>query len=490
MKKVIIAALMMSCGVAWAQKDKKLVDKTVSKQRMEAHLKFLASDALRGRDTPSQGLEVAAEYLRTQLEYYGVKPFPEYPDYFQPVPFKKYYKPERGALTGTADTFQIEKDFLLLKGSNLNWTGEVVVLPYATQEELEEADVAGKLVVCTAGDGTDESVRAWYALAKEKRLWAQDAGAAGIIELYQSPQIPWPLLVKYLSGDKVMLDEGEDEDEFLTIWMSNAERKGSKAFSTGDTVTLEIAGSKVEKFNGHNIVGYVEGSDSELKSQYVAFTAHYDHVGVGAPDSTGDNIYNGARDNAVGTVTVLEAAKNLTTKPTKRSSLFVLFTAEEKGLLGSKYFVDNSPLPLNEIAFCFNSDNGGYNNTSMATVIGLDRTTAEDLLIKAIETYGLTPGDDANYKDQNLFDRSDNVSFASKGIPAPSFGMGVDAFDEDITRTYHQPADEFETLDMDYLYTFYRAYVLAGRLIGNMKETPFWVEGDKYYEAGKALYEK
>ena len=234
--------------------------------------------------------------------------------------------------------------------------------------------------------------------------------------------------------------------------------------------------------------GYVEGTDPVLKKDYVTFSSHYDHVGVGRADSTGDDIYNGTRDNAVGTVTVLEAAKNLAMYPTKRSSLFVMFCGEEKGLLGSQWFVDQSPLPLSDIVFCFNSDNGGYNNTSMATVIGLDRTTAQGLLVTAIESYGLTAGDDANYKEQGLFDRSYNVSFAKKGIPAPSFGMGVDAFDEQVLRTYHQPSDEFDTIDMDYLYTFYRAYVFAGRSIGNMKETPFWVEGDKYYEVGKELY--
>ena len=143
---------------------------------------------------------------------------------------------------------------------------------------------------------------------------------------------------------------------------------------------------------------------------------------------------------------------------------------------------------MNEIVYCFNSDGGGYNNTSLATIIGLHRTTAEDLLVKAIEAYGLKAGDDENYKDQGLFDRSDNVSFAKKGIPAPTFTPGMDAFDASIFKYYHQPSDEFESLDMDYMYTFYKAYVLSARFIGNMKETPFWKEGDKYYDVGTELY--
>ena len=244
----------------------------------------------------------------------------------------------------------------------------------------------------------------------------------------------------------------------------------------------------MEQFEVANVVGYVEGTDPELKKEYVVYSAHYDHVGIGKADSTGDAIYNGVRDNAIGTVTVLEAAKNIGMYPTKRSALFVFFAGEEKGLLGSQWYVEHSAVPLNEIVYCFNSDGGGYNNTSLATIIGLHRTTAEDLLVKAIEAYGLKAGDDENYKDQGLFDRSDNVSFAKKGIPAPTFTPGMDAFDASIFKYYHQPSDEFESLDMDYMYTFYKAYVLSARFIGNMKETPFWKEGDKYYDVGTELY--
>ncbi len=490
MRKVLYLIVLLSCTMAFGQKDKKITEKTVSKASIQAHLKFMSSDALKGRDTPSPELDIAAEYLRTQLELYGVKPFAEFPDYFQPVSMKKIKKPQTGTITLDSATYTIGVDYLLISGGNLEWNGEIAFLDYATTEELEKADVKGKIVVANTGDGEEQSPRAWFAMSREKRANAKEAGALGLIELYNSPQIPWQLLVNYLSRDQVILDDGiEDErDEFAGIWLNNANREASPSFANTSKLDIKMAGAGVERFVSQNVVGYVEGTDPVLKKDYVTFSAHYDHVGVGRADSTGDDIYNGTRDNAVGTVTVLEAAKNLATYPTKRSSLFVMFCGEEKGLLGSQWFVDHSPLPLSDIVFCFNSDNGGYNNTSMATVIGLDRTTAQGLLVTAIESYGLTAGDDANYKEQGLFDRSDNVSFAKKGIPAPSFGMGVDAFDEQVLRTYHQPSDEFDTIDMDYLYTFYRAYVFAGRSIGNMKETPFWVEGDKYYEVGKELY--
>lgn len=231
----------------------------------------------------------------------------------------------------------------------------------------------------------------------------------------------------------------------------------------------------------------VEGSDPKLKDEYIIYSAHYDHVGIGKPNAQNDSIYNGARDNAVGTVTVLSAAKSIAKRPTKRSALFILFTAEEKGLLGSRWYVENPVIPLNQMVFCFNSDNGGYNDTSLATVVGLNRTTEGDLIRKAVGEFGLKAIDDPV---GGFFNRSDNVHFARKGIPAPTFSLGFTAFDDEIGKYYHQTADNPDNLDYNYLEQFFRAYVLSCRYIGNSDSTPFWTEGDDYYEAGKQLYNK
>ena len=141
------------------------------------------------------------------------------------------------------------------------------------------------------------------------------------------------------------------------------------------------------------------------------------------------------------------------------------------------------------MVYCFNSDNGGYNNTELATIIGLTRTTAQKNIVAAAAAFGLKAIEDPA-PEQGLFDRSDNVHFAKKGIPAPTFSLGFESFDGDVTKYYHQPGDEADTLDYDYLEQFFGAYVLAGRLLGNDPETPFWVPGDSYEEAGKALYKE
>jgi Zn-dependent M28 family amino/carboxypeptidase len=252
-------------------------------------------------------------------------------------------------------------------------------------------------------------------------------------------------------------------------------------------VELRIQGIAKDKMGGRNVLGYLEGTDPELKDEFVIYSAHYDHVGVGKPNAEMDSIYNGARDNAVGTVTVMNAAENIGKYPTKRSSLFIFFTGEEKGLLGSEYFVENPTIALDRVVYCFNSDNGGYNDTTKTTILGLNRTTAGKHFIGAAKEFGLTAIDDPA-PEQNLFDRSDNVHFAKKGVPAPTYSMGFNAFDEEITKYYHQVTDNPDTMDYDYLYKFFQSYVLSARLIANDPERPFWTEGDKYYEAGKKLY--
>jgi hypothetical protein len=353
-------------------------------------------------------------------------------------------------------------------------------------EDLENASIKGKIVIAFCGDGESQSPQQWFSYSIEKAEKVKALGGLGLIELYSSPQIPWSLLVNYLSGEQVILDD-ENDDAFTRIWMNRP--ADLNALQNAERLSLKIEGAVNEAFLSQNVVGYVEGSDASLKDEFVVYSAHYDHVGVGKADAEGDSIYNGTRDNAVGTVTVLAAAQNLGQFPTRRSALFVLFTGEEKGLLGSQYFVQNAPINLNKMVYCFNSDNGGYNDTSKATIIGLTRTSAEKMIIAACKAFGLEAIEDPA-PEQGLFDRSDNVNFAARGIPAPTFSMGFNAFDAEIMKYYNQPGDDPDSVDYGYLEKFFKSYVYACRMIGNADEAPFWIEGDKYYEAGINLYGK
>lgn len=459
---------------------------SVNAAEVKAQISFLASDELKGRDTPSDGQETAARFIATQLAMYGVKAYDAHPDYTQRVPFEKTKVPSLGTIAAGDKNYSYGADFLKITGDNLDWSGEVVMLKHALPGEIADADVKGKMIVASTGDGKEQSPQAWFGMSGEKRKAAKEAGAAGLIELYNSPQIPWQMLVGFLNRERVSLAE-EKEVAMPSFWLLDNNKEATDIFKANQKLAIKIEGAESKQFTAPNVVGFVEGSDPKLKDEYVVYSAHFDHVGIGAPNAEGDSIYNGARDNAVGTVAVLQAAKNIAKNPTKRSALFVFFTGEEKGLLGSQYFVDNSPLDVSKMVFCNNVDGAGYNDKTKVTVIGLSRTTAEENTKKACEAFGLKAINDP-VPEQNLFDRSDNVHFARKGVPAPDFAMGLTAFDAEIQKFYHQAADHVESLDLEYLQKYWSAYVLTGRLIANDKKKPFWVKGDKYYDAGVELY--
>jgi Zn-dependent M28 family amino/carboxypeptidase len=232
----------------------------------------------------------------------------------------------------------------------------------------------------------------------------------------------------------------------------------------------------------------VEGTDPILKKEFIVCSAHYDHVGVGKPDASGDSIYNGARDNAIGVMSVLLAAENISKHPLKRSVIFILFTGEEKGLLGSKWFVQESPVDLNNIVFCLNTDGGGYNDTTITTVIGKRRVDADQIFDKACEAAGLEVFDGTD-DTQFLFNNSDNIMFSQKGIPSVTFSAGFRGMNEEIIKHYHQPSDEVETLNFNYVLKFAKSFGFALREIGDSDKRIFWKKEDEFYKTGKKLYQ-
>jgi Zn-dependent M28 family amino/carboxypeptidase len=162
-------------------------------------------------------------------------------------------------------------------------------------------------------------------------------------------------------------------------------------------------------------------------------------------------------------------------------------TGEEVGLLGSSYYAEHPLVPLKQTIFNLNTDGAGYNDTTIISVIGLERTGAKAEIEAAATAFGLGVFAEPA-PEQGLFDRSDNVNFAAKGIPAPTFTPGFKSFDEAIGKYYHQAIDNPESLDFAYVHRFCQAYAHAARLIANRLTRPQWSAGDKYESAGKALY--
>ena len=383
-------------------------------------------------------------------------------------------------------------DYAVLNAAAMNHSEDAMFLGYGLDEDYANKDVSGKLILVKAGSSEAKDARAAFGLRGKKSELAKAKGAAGLIELLTAEEQMWGFIEHNFNSTSLSVADKMDEtktNNFAHVWLLDRGGKMGSSLTNGDMVAAKVnmTGANEEMIDSYNVIGVVEGTDPKLKNEYIIYSGHYDHVGIGTPDETGDVIYNGARDNAVGTTTVLSMAENLAKYPTKRSALFILFTGEEKGLLGSKFYVENPVLPLKQMVYCFNSDNAGYNDTSLATIIGLPRTTAAKHITSAATAFGLTAVDDPA-PEQGLFDRSDNVHFASKGIPAPTFSLGFTAFNGDVTKYYHRPGDEAETLDYEYLFKFFQAYVLAGRQIANDPVTPVWTAGDKYEAASKELY--
>ena len=494
--------LMLFClffGASYVLKAQSYTDRInteVTIPESEAHIRFLASDELRGRNTGSHELNIAARYIAEQFRAFGLQPLPGAADYFQPVPFTQTTPPKNGVLTLDKKTYQQGKDFVFLNGNAAKLEkAKVVFAGYGLEADLKGKDVKGKIVIAnTGGPEAGGSPGKVFGLSRQKREIAKNMGAAALVELYNQPFAPWNMIVNFMGQPQLELgapDTEEAPNGMPHLWLYEADKSAVKTMSDGKIkkAGLQIGNLEKKTLWSRNVLAMIPGTDPALRDQYILLSAHYDHVGVGRGQDPQDSIFNGTRDNAVGTVAVLEAARVLGAHPPKRSVIFAAWTAEEKGLLGAKYYVEHPLVPHNKIIYNLNIDGAGYNDTSLVTVIGLERTSAEQLLVKAAQTYGLKAISDPA-PEQGLFDRSDNVHFAAQGIPAPTYSMGFTAFDEAISKYYHQTSDNPETVDMQYLLRYFRSYVLAAYLIGDDPEMPYWKAGDKYEAAWKKLHGK
>jgi len=482
--QLLAALLLLTTFCSTGQSVESTIQTVITKDLVEAEIHFLASDELKGRDTGSPEQLIAAKYISTQMQSWGAKPHPALGTYLQPVPLERYFPPASASIDikGTIET----EGILVWDGADGTFRGQLTMMGFGLEKDYASSSAVGKIVVVRTG--TPEKPSSTPQDVQRKLELARLNGAVAVVELTTLPASQWAFYSNYLKKQRIR-SEKDSSQVIPYIWWNdtNQEVISSLKDADGNNATISLSGSSNANIESNNVIGYLEGTDPSLKDEIIVLSAHYDHVGVGTANLEGDSIFNGARDNAVGVVSVLNAAKVLSERPARRSYLFVFFTGEEKGMLGSKYFIDNTPAPLHQIVFNLNNDNAGYNDKSIATVVGLSRTNARQLFEKGCAKFGLKAVEDPA-PEQNLFDRSDNVQFAAKGIPAPTFSLGFTGFDAEISKHYHQASDNPETLDYDYLTSFFRSFAYTAYLIGTMKEKPFWIEGDKYYEAGKKLY--
>ncbi|HEV7351409.1 M28 family peptidase [Telluribacter sp.] len=501
-RTILLTGLSLVLSLSsFAQQPKELPVFSLSRDVAEAHLRFLASDELMGRRTGEMGNRVAARYLAEQFRKYGATPVPGQSTYYQAVPLNKVGASGKGELTVNNETLRNGDDWMLMAGDAGTVSAPVVYAGYGLEdaakgwEDYKGLDVKGKVVLVQSGSPENQTPAEIIATSTQKRQIAAARGAVAVVELFNAT-IPWNMVNKYFAGEQIALSQNTTagtSPSLPHLWVNGKEAKLTKLLRSATSFRLSTEGRKSEPIVSHNVAAYIEGSDPKLKDEYILLTAHYDHVGVGKqggqPYTAGDSIFNGARDNAFGCVALLSAAEALAKTPPKRSVLIVAVTGEELGLLGSRYYASNPLLPLNKCIFNLNSDGAGYNDTSAVSVIGLNRTGARSEIEVAAKAFGLDVVADPS-PEQGLFDRSDNVNFALKGIPAPTFAPGFRKFDQDLMKYYHQASDNPDTVDFGYLLKFSQAYTYATRLIADRPTAPQWTSGDKYEEAARNLYVK
>ncbi len=467
-----------------------------------AHINFLASDELQGRRTGAPGNFVAARYIAEQFRAYGVQPLPNAQDFFQLWPLESVVPPSGAVLTVGKQAYEYRKDFILLSGKALQFKGNAVFAGHgwvdatSGHDDYKGLDVKGKVVFAASGLPDDNNLMTAFNSASTKQKLAEERGAVALIELYRLG-FPWPFALQFFGRPSHRIGE-ENPQSTGNLPYGWLKEKGNDPIAalvkgTAQKVILSSSGGSHSTQLVTNVVGVIEGTDPVLKNEYVLLSAHFDHVGTGQ-DGGGaftaeDSIFNGARDNAFGTTALLAAARVLAQNPPKRSVILLACNGEEMGLLGSKYYADHPLVPLQQTIFNLNADGAGYNDTEHVSVVGFGRTGTDELLIQAAEDFGLKILPNP-MPEQNLYDRSDNASFAAKGVPSVCISPGITAFDQQLMRYYHQTADHADSIDMAYLHKYCQTFARMARLLADSPQLPTWKAGDKYEKAGKALYSK
>jgi hypothetical protein len=467
---------------------------TISMSRAKMHINMLASDEMRGRNTPSPELEKAASYIADQFKQLGVLPING--SYYHTYTLERLHldKPTTFIVKKGMQISEmaLKDDFIpfeysgssMVEYAQLAFAGYGITAPEYKYDDYKDLDVKGKVVIVLRGEpqmDNDSSVFEGKRFTKYSRMQSKlktavAKGAVGVIVLsgpssslkIRPTGFPWPSLYPNIPADALPLSRKNADSPNIPV-ISAGERFVEMAFGAVDTLkswqknidSLMVNQSRVianaeilslqttlrsEKVEVKNVMGMIKGS--ELPDEYVVIGAHYDHVGHSRPnDPTKDSIFNGADDNASGTTGILlsaEAIANAPSKP-KRSIVFVGFSGEEKGLLGSKAFADNPPLPIKNCVAMLNMDMIGRSVNDTLYIGGNTRCKElADLNAEVNRTLFDSDTFNLTYSIEQYFFRSDQASFAMKRIPVLFYYTGEH---ED----YHKVSDEISKLNMDNL---------------------------------------
>ncbi|MBB4635236.1 M20/M25/M40 family metallo-hydrolase [Longimicrobium terrae] len=464
---------------------------TITPQDVYARIEFLASDRMRGRDTPSPELEIAASYLVNQYKLWGMQPGGENSTFYQwwPFPLRRLRAAGAGLElrgSGGSQRLQLGRDFFARGGTAQPLASAgLVYAGRAADGVLAQGSLRDRVVV-TALPGSGGS-RDWRVERNRQATAAQRAGASAIVYVLE-PSWTADSIAAYtrqtaagarsLGGEagfpQYFVTYGAAQQFFRTAGMSLDEQWRAPAAApvvlAGVTASGALPMENADERNAPNVVAILPGSDPALRNEYVVLSAHMDHVGVGRPVN-GDSIYNGADDDASGTTGLLEVAEafaRLGARP-RRSIIFLHVSGEEKGLLGSEWFSDHPTVPLGQIVANVNVDMIGRNSPDSVVVIGKNYSTlgqVANFVGRQHPELSLTLSDDI-WPQERFFFRSDHFNFARKEVPALFFFSGVHP-------DYHLPSDEVEKIDTDKAARISRMVFYLVNEIANAQERPRW----------------
>ena len=455
-----------------------------------SHVKYLADDSLEGRDTGSEGLRKAQAYAVEQFKKAGLEPAGT-DGFYQPVSFTQYELDESKsslALVANGDTKPLsfaDDAFFSARATHasvqvtapLVFAGYGLKIPERNLDELAGLDLKGKIVVYLAGSPSDipTALASHYQTAGERWKALKAAGAIGVVAIMNpaSMDIPWSRIsanrnhpAMDLAGEEFNETPGEQlgvvfnpaaaeslfagsGHAFAEIAALGKDRKPLPHFVLAASLKAD-ATVLTKKVESANLVGRLQGSDPALKNEYVVLSAHIDHIGIGAPIN-GDKIYNGAMDDGSGSALVMDIANSMRAHPEKlnRSVIFLLVTAEEKGLLGSKYFAAHPTVPLKSIVADVNVDMFlPIVPLKILKIEGIEESDLGSNAAKIAQSMGIKPIADPEPL-RNAFIRSDQYSFIKKGVPAVKVDVGFElgtpeqkVFKDWLTNRYHAPSDD------------------------------------------------
>jgi len=501
-------------------------------------VKEISDDRYEGRGPGSRGDVAARKYLASELEALGLEPGgPDgsWEQEFELVSVDTKQPDEWAFNHGDESlTFKQWDDFIVNSGVQEERAGfddaEVVFVGYGIQapefdwDDYKGHDLNGKVLLIMNNDPEWDpdlfagETRLWYGRWDYKYGKAAAQGAVGAIIIHTTPSAGYPFQVLQTSGvgAQFQLPAGDKPRSQITAWMvEDAARKLvsmagldlDKLRESADNrdfepvplgVTTSIAMDvEIVRTKSANILGLIPGSDPELKDEVVIYTAHHDHLGIGKPNEEGDNIYNGAYDNASGVGVVMSIGQGLKALPKapRRSVLIALVGAEEQGLLGSEYYAENPTFPSGKIAANINYDGGNiWGHTHDVTFIGLGKSTADQLVKMISDEQGRVVKPD-QFPSRGYFYRSDQFSFAKTGVPAVYLKPGMDFVDRPegwgkaqinhfTEINYHQPSDEYmDSWNFDGAVIDAQLGFWTGLAVANADEMPTWNEGDEFEAA-------